>query len=139
MLAFGQSQSTDIRPNANRIVGEALHGEFYGVTHDGSYNFTESGDPRQFYNETHHKDGSTTYREHDGDKVGTWDIIRDALCFTYESPEMTGGCFRVYKVGNCFYYYSTSLIEQRNELDRDYWTARSVKEGEVPTCQPGLS
>ena len=42
---------------------------------------------------------------------------------------MEGGCFRVYKVGNCFYYYNDQIPEFSGELDRDYWTARSVKKG----------
>lgn len=137
--ALAQSQKTDIRPDANRVVGKALHAEFSGITHDGAYNFTDAGDPRRFYNETHHEDGTTTYRESSGTSKGTWAIDNDRLCFTYDGDDMTGGCFRVYKVGNCFYYYSSSLILQRNELDRDYWTARSVKDGEIPTCQPGVS
>ena len=143
LLSFGtasaQSQKTDIRPDANRITGDALISEFKDVTHDGAYNFTDAGDPRRFYNETHHADGTTTYRESLGVTQGTWSIQNDNLCFTYDSQTMTGGCFRVYKVGNCFYYYSNSIIRRADELDQDYWTARSVRDGDTPTCQPGVS
>lgn len=138
-VALAQSQKTDIRPNANRVVGEALIDEFRGITHEGAYNFTDAGDPRRFYTETHFDDGRTTYLDQRGDYEGRWEIKNEALCFTYEHIEMNGGCFRVYKVGNCFYYYNVDLIEHRNELGQDYWTARSVKAGEIPTCEPGLS
>lgn len=137
--AAAQSQSTDIRPNANRIMGEALLDEFMGVTHDGAYNFTDDGEPRRFYTESHHEDGRVTYAEDGVKEDGVWIIKRDSLCFAYKNDTMNGGCFRVYKVGNCYYYYSDMIPEFDGELDRDYWTARSVKAGETPDCDPGLS
>lgn len=139
LTAFAQSQKTDVRPHANRIVGEALKTEYSGVTHKGAYNFTQDGDPRQFYTETTHPDGRASYSEVGIRSGGTWSVVNDALCFKYENQGMTGGCFRVYRVGNCYYYYSDTLILRRDELDRDYWTARSVKRGEAPNCEPGVS
>jgi len=52
---------------------------------------------------------------------------------------MPGGCFRVYRVQNCFYFYSDTLIEREDELDRDYWTARSVIKGDQPKCEAAIS
>lgn len=137
--AWAQSQSTDIRPKANRILGEALLEEFLNTTHNGAYNFTDDGQPQRFYTETHHDDGRVTYREDGVDYDGVWIISKERLCFVYADEEMNGGCFRVYKIGNCFYYYSDLITEFDDELDRDYWTARSVKDGETPNCEPGLS
>lgn len=137
--ASAQSQNTDIRPKANRIIGDALLDEFIGITHKGAYNFTDDGEPRRFYAETHHDDGRVTYTEEGQSFGGVWIIKREALCYVYKDPSMSGGCFRVYKVGNCFYFYTDLLPERSDELDRDYWTARSVKAGEAPNCEPGLS
>jgi hypothetical protein len=136
---WGQSQSTDVRPDAKRIIGDALLVEFKGVTHKGAYNFSDAGEPRKFYTETTRSDGKTIYSDNTTEAEGVWIILRDTLCFVYQSDDMSGGCFRVYKVGNCFYYYSDQLIERENELDREYWTARSVKDGEVASCEPGTS
>ncbi len=138
-FAWSQSQRTDIRPNAKRIVGDALLTDFMGITHEGAYNFTDDGEPRRFYTETHHKDGRTTYIENGASADGAWIIRKEKLCFVYDHPDMQGGCFRVYKVGNCFYYYNAFIPEYADELDRDYWTARSVKQGESASCEPGLS
>lgn len=137
--AHAQSQSTDIRPNANRIVGDALLSAFKGVTHEGAYRFTEDGKPQRFYQETTHDDGRTTYTEDGEAYPGVWIIMRDALCFTYKTEKFQGGCFRVYQVGNCYYYYNNDIPEYYRELDRDYWTARSTPSGEIANCEPGMS
>lgn len=138
-IAAAQSQTTDIRPDANRILGEQLPAEYSGVTHKGAYNFTDAGDPSRFYTETTTADGKTSYSEIGVQSEGQWSVKQDMLCFDYDNEAMAGGCFRVYRVGNCFYYYSDSLALRRDELDRDYWTARSVKRGEAPNCEPGVS
>lgn len=139
VLAIAQSQTTDIRPNANRVMGEDLVAAYKGVTHDGAYNFSRDGEPRRFYIETTGEDGRTSYRENGLQETGDWFIKQDALCFTYDASSMSGGCFRVYNVGNCYYYYSDTIVLRSDELDQDYWTARSVKKGEAPNCEPGLS
>ncbi len=137
--ALAQSQKTDIRPNANRIIGDNLLLEFEDITHNGAYRFTTEGEPKRFYTETTKGTGRTIYIEDDETTDGVWSIRNNNLCFQYNSDSFSGGCFRVYKVGNCFYYYSNNVIELPGELDRDYWTARSVKDGETPNCEPGLS
>ena len=137
--AWAQSQKTDIRPNANRVVGDALLNSFMGVTHEGAYNFTDDGEPTRYYAETHHKSGKTTYIEGDINTVGAWIIRKEVLCFVYPDIDMSGGCFRVYQVGNCYYYYNDAIPEFDDELDRNYWTARSVKRGERPNCEPNVS
>lgn len=137
--AAAQSQKTDIRPHANLMMGDELLMAFEGVTHEGAYNFTDAGDPRRFYTETTHAMGRTSYSEKGLEAEGDWSVKNNTLCFRYDSADMTGGCFRVYRVGNCYYYYSDSLLMRRDELDRDYWTARSVRAGEAPSCEPGVS
>jgi len=137
--ALAQSQNTDIRPHANRVIGNDLKAAFAGQIHAGAYNFTASGEPTRFYEERHHKDGKVAYSEGDGIEQGIWSVLKDNLCFLYDSNKMAGGCFRVYRVENCYYFYSTNLIERKDELDRDYWTARSTLKGEHPKCEAALS
>jgi len=137
--AFAQSQKRDIRPHANRIMGTDLKAAFIGQTHSGAYNFTQKGDPTRFYEERHNKDGSVAYSEGDGIETGIWRVFKDNLCYLYNSDKMQGGCFRVYRVKNCYYFYSDRLIEREDELDRDYWEARSTLKGESPQCEAALS
>ena len=139
MSALAQSQKTDIRPNAYRVQGQALVENFKGRTHEGAYGFSREGKPSRYYTETHHADGRTTYFDNGETDTGVWLIVENKLCFIYDSSELAGGCFRVYRVKNCFYFYSDDIIEQSDELDRDYWTARSVKKGETPQCQAEMS
>ena len=137
--AAAQSQKTDIRPKANRVIGDALLKDFMGITHEGAYSFTEEGEPTRYYSETHHKSGKTTYIEGEINTDGAWIIRKKVMCYAYPNVDMQGGCFRVYKVGNCFYFYNDAIPEFADELDRDYWTARSVKKGEKPNCLLNVS
>ena len=131
--AWGQSQTTDIRPYAERVTGEALQDAFNGITHEGAYNFTPEGMATRRYVETHNEDGTTDYAEGDEAIQGTWAIAGDYLCFDY--PVLSGGCFRVWRVANCYYYYSDDIPELGDEIDRDYWTARSVVRGQDASCE----
>jgi len=104
--SHAQSQKTDIRPNANRLIGENLRSAFKGKTHSGAYNFTEKGKPTRFYEEIHGDDGRISYTENGR---------------------------------NCYYFYSDRDIEREDELDRDYWVARSVYKGQQPQCEASIS
>lgn len=137
--AAAQSQKLDIRPYAKRVIGDALRKSFSGKTHDGAYNFTEQGQSRFRYLETHAPNGDVVYSENGRPEAGLWDIYEDTLCYAYVSKLMTGGCFRVYRIDNCFYFYSSTLPEREDEAGRDYWTARSVIDGEVPECEAAFS
>jgi len=138
-ISHAQSQKTDIRPSANRLIGENLRNAFTGKTHSGAYNFTEKGQPTRFYEESHGNDGRISYTENGRNDPGTWLIMKDTLCYLYDATDMPGGCFRVYRVENCYYFYSDQNIERQDELDRDYWTARSVHKGEQPQCEASIS
>lgn len=138
-VSTAQSQKTDIRPNAQRLSSEALLNAFKGVTHDGAYNFNLEGFAGAHYLETHLPDSRVTYTESGEKFQGVWSIRKDMICYTYVGDALGGGCFRVYQIKNCYYFYSSAFIERENELDRDYWTARSVKKGEEPLCITGMS
>jgi len=137
--AIAQSQKTDIRPNANQVIGEDIRELFAGQTHRGSYNFNSEGVARNGYIETHLPDGRTQYDEGDLKSEGIWYVAGENLCFIYKNESMNGGCFRVYRIKNCFYYYSSQRRQLNDELDRDYWTARSTPMGETPDCDPAIS
>lgn len=137
--ALAQSQDIDIRAKASRVKGDALIEAFSGVTHNGAYNFSSEGRASSFYTETHLEGGAVKYTEDGRPHDGDWAVFRDQLCYSYDEADMPGGCFRVYKVGTCFYFYSATLIKRRDELDRDYWTARSVQDGDEPTCEAVFS
>jgi len=138
-ISHAQSQKTDIRPNANRLLGDNLRTSFKGKTHSGAYNFTEKGQPTRFYEETHQDNGRISYTENGRNDPGTWLILQDTLCYLYDASDMPGGCFRVYRVENCYYFYSDQNVKRQDELDRDYWTARSVHKGEQPQCEASIS
>lgn len=137
--AQAQSQTTDIRPDGKRLKGDTLLEAFLGQTFDGAYNFTEDGEPRRFFSEDHHEDNRVSYTERDKTTKGIWMIMKDAICYRYKSDTMTGGCFRVYKVGNCFYFYDQRLRETTVEIGENYWTARSTRKGEDPDCDPNYT
>jgi len=137
--AFAQSQHFDVRPLAEHLDEAGLEAVFSGGTFDGAYNFSDRGEARSFYRETHNANGTTRYREGDLDVPGAWAVDDDALCFTYNHPLLQGGCFRVYQVVNCFYFYSTSVPLMDNEIARDYWVARAVRDGENARCEAAIS
>lgn len=139
LFSQAQSQSTDIRPNAERLSSEQLLTALKGVTLDGSYNFDTLGVAGGHYVETHHADARVSYAEAGLEFSGVWTIRDNMVCYRYSDPGLTGGCFRVYQIKNCFYFYSNLLIETPHELDRDYWTARSVVQGQEPECAAGMS
>lgn len=137
--AWGQNQQTDIRPLAHQLVGDELLKAIEGQTHDGSYNFDIQGLASQFYEETHHADSRLTYRESGQVYKGAWIIDNDSLCFFYDDPGINGGCYRVYRIRNCYYFYNKFRPYVPDEPDRPYWTARSVIKGDVPECEAAVS
>ena len=135
--AHAQTQDTDIRGLGERVVGEDLLDAFLGVTHEGAYNFDAGGRAGMRYVETHNADGTADYAEEGVEVTGAWVILggsgAERLCFQY--PDMPGGCFRVWRVANCYYYYSDLVPEVPDEVEREYWTARSVAKGEDAVCE----
>lgn len=133
--AMAQSQTLDIRDQAERLKGDALLAAFLGKTFDGAYNFTDDGKPRRFFTESHLEDSRTLYSE-DGVKTeGVWTIMQNNICYRYKSSNMSGGCFRVYKISNCFYFYDQRIEERPREIGENYWTARSTRQGETADCE----
>lgn len=137
--AAAQTQDTDIRKDAKRVKGDALVAAYLNTTHLGAYNFSEDGKPQRTYKEKHFEDSKSIYTENGHAVDGMWTINRNLLCYAYPGQAMEGGCFRVYKLGNCYYYYDDMIPEYGLEYDRDYWTARSVKAGDEANCEAMVS
>lgn len=135
VTAHGQSQSIDVRSKAERLKGDALLDAFMGQTFAGAYNFTEDGKPQRFFTEVHSEDSQAIYTEDGNTTKGIWTIMQDNLCYRYKSSNMSGGCFRVYQVSNCYYFYDQRIRERPREIGEDYWTARSTLKGEEPDCE----
>lgn len=138
-LAYSQSQRLDIRPFGERIIGDELEQHFSGQVHDGAYNFSRYGEARAFYIERHNEDGTVHYSEGETTSDGRWGVFGDILCYYYMNKALNGGCFRVYRVENCYYFYSNSLPNDPAEIDGDFWTARSTLKGETQKCEAVLS
>jgi len=124
VIAFAQTQDTDIRPLANQLLKDEIG---------------RNGKAQSFYVETHNPDGTVEYTEDGNTEPGRWFTRRNSVCFTYPSSKMSGGCFRVYQIKNCYYFYSDTIPLTSDEIDRDYWTARAVPMGEQPKCEAGVS
>ena len=137
--ALAQTQDTDIRPQANQLIGKEIKSVFSDVTMDGAYNFGRNGKAQSFYIEKHNPDGTLTYEEDGKVDPGRWFVRKDALCFTYPSNILAGGCFRVYQIKNCYYFYDTSRRQVPGENGQPYWTARAVRKGERAGCERPVS
>lgn len=139
LTAESQTQDTDIRPNANQLTAENIKTVFSDVTMDGAYNFGRNGKAQSFYTETHYPDGTLSYTEDGVVNPGRWFVREDTLCFMYPTNRMSGGCFRVYQVKNCFYFYAAARKQVAREIGETYWTARATKQGEPAGCDPAIS
>lgn len=139
--AKAQSHDYDVRPDAAQVTGETLQKTFKGITHEGAYNFDAMGRPGIRFTERHFADGRIIYTENGESFKGRWAVTPgDTICYSYEEKmQGGGGCFRVYQLGNCYYFYSSYYIAREDEVDQDYWTARSVKKGERATCEDMIS
>jgi len=139
--ASAQSHDYDVRPDAAQITGDALEEVFKGITHEGAYNFDTQGRPGIRFTERHFADGRIIYTENGESFKGRWAVTPgDTICYSYEEKmQGGGGCFRVYQLGNCYYFYSSYYIAREDEVNQDYWTARTVTKGKRATCEDMIS
>lgn len=137
--ALAQSQDYDVRADASQLTGEALRAAFTGVTHTGAYNFNTRGEPGNRYTEWHGETGEIIYREGTLLAKGKWTATRDMICYEYQGGDLGSGCFRVYKLGSCHYFYSARAALQGGDNLGGYWTARSTVKGKRATCEDMIS
>jgi hypothetical protein len=82
------------------------------------------------------------YKDSYRSSTGTWSVVNNLLCTFYDTPDMSGGCFRVEQVSaNCFDYYALadSTEQALTPTDKPRYTARASIEGVPETCPDELS
>lgn len=111
-----------------------LYEVFQGKTHRGTYNFLAREFKTYAFEEETAKDGSIVHiQEHQVD-TGQWTITGNVICYDYDDPAISTGCFKIYSRGNCYYHYNVS----NNGRPAFGFSARSVIKGERPNCEPNL-
>ncbi|MEN0041228.1 MAG: hypothetical protein AAF764_07800 [Pseudomonadota bacterium] len=111
-----------------------IEATLFGKTFSGEY---PSGTA---WRETFEATGRSIYEEGGRTDVGTMTFEGSAICFKYNDPERTGGCFIVWRRGlNCFDFYSTNNASSRLDRDRgERWDARGWEEGVAKDCTAAL-
>jgi len=122
-----------------RLNGDAILQDFLGTTFNGAYSLTKDGEPTRFYTETHQENSEVLYVENGESFPGIWTIRRNLMCYDYYSDAMNGGCFKIFRSGNCYYFYGDIVPSHLIGEEKNYWTARSVIKGQTPDCDPGIS
>ena len=130
-----QNTNSDLQ----RLNSDDILRAFNGQTHNGAYSLTQDGEPTRFYVEDHLETSEAIYSENGISYPGVWSIMRDHLCYDYVSDDMTGGCFKVFQIGNCYFFFGDNIPNHLINLEQNYWTARSVIKGQSPDCDPGVS
>jgi len=113
---------------------------FSGRTMHGVYKNPRERSGSQFFSEDFLKDGSTLYKEGDISDTGMWSTRNDRLCFDYSGP-LSGNisCFAVYRIGTCYYSYSTNEILNGKPLIPNAWSVKSKLDGDLSTCEDLMS
>lgn len=117
------------------LTSDELRAAFFGQTHAGFYRFEREAMPTHRFSETTFTDGRVEHVQGEEVLGGTWAIIGDQMCYTYENVWHRRLCFDIYRVGNCYYHY---LMTEGDRVMR-VWTARSSLKGETPNCEPYVS
>lgn len=134
-LLAGTASAQDI-PDLNRLLGQELAESFLGQTMDGIYKNPRERSGTNQFTESFYADGTTYYREGKFTQEGLWEI-RDGqfACFTYpeENPD-TEHCFAIYESGTCQYAYARRNVRNGKPIHPNAWTAKTLKWGDVSTC-----
>ena len=127
-------------PRQDVPLNEAdLLAAFTDKTHFGTYSFKRRDIDTFAFRETTTSDGRTVHVHGTKTDRGTWRVRANVICFDYEDWDAAGGrhlaCFNIFKRGNCYYHYGL----RSGPMGRGSFTARSVHEGESPTCDPPIA
>ena len=141
-LGFSQpvsAQSLNEAPFENSdelrlLTGDELVAAFSGKTHYGTYKeFREKTGTSQ-YSEHTKADGTTLYNEGELTITGRWRAAGDRVCFAYDEEVSGVHCFIIYELGTCLYGYNPSYTSLNGPLNPNYWNAKSIRKGDVSTC-----
>lgn len=138
-LACAQNGSIDDHGHDKQLDGDDILDEFLGQTFNGAYSLSDDNEPTRFFTESHEETSEALYTEDGLSYPGIWTIRKNLICYQYASPDMTGGCFQVFKTGNCYFFYGDNVPANFIGAGKYFWTARSVIKGTTPDCDPGIS
>ena len=117
------------------LTGEALKQAFADKTHFGTYKEKRERTGTNQFRETTHADGTTDYKEGDMELEGIWKVLKDRICYKYQSDQVSGvHCFRIYEVGTCFYGYNPAVTTKKGPINANYWSVKSLHKGDISTC-----
>jgi hypothetical protein len=114
-------------------MGDAdIRAAFAGVTIEGIYASEVT------FVESYAADGRIEYTEARRKMTGQWSVVNAQFCTIYDGA-VTGGCFRVVRLGdNCFEFYFQSRDEQKAaepDPGKPSWTAQGWRKDEKATCK----
>ena len=118
-----------------QLSGDSLTAAFAGKTHHGTYKTTRERTGTNQFREITAADGTTRYKEGDMELSGTWRVIDDRICYQYDSDLVTGvHCFNIFEAGTCLYGYDPSIIGPNGPLNANFWSVKSLRKGDISTC-----
>ncbi len=136
LLALHGANATEQPKGPVALDGPAIIRIFEGKAVSGVYS---DGSPVK---ESYKQGGSIDYWDTTRTSTGTWSVVNNLFCTFYNTPDMSGGCFRVEQVSaNCFDYFAlaSSTGEALSPTDKPRYTARAHIEGAPDTCPDDLS
>lgn len=129
------AQSSFENPEDLKLLqDEELRAAFADKTHYGTYKqFREETGTSQ-YTEHTKGDGSTLYTEGEMKLKGQWRSSGDRICYRYDEEIAGVHCFVIFELGTCLYGYSPNNVTPAGPIDPNYWNAKSIRKGDVSTC-----
>ncbi len=124
VLASAPSRAADFLSDAE-IQRDVIGGDFAGHYADG-----------RPWQEHYRADGGLSYSEAHRTVDGYWTLDNGVFCTLYWRA-LTGGCWRVKKIGtNCVEFYSSATTprEEPPAGTAPQWTARGWRKEKAPTC-----
>jgi len=139
--AMAQSQ---IIPDLDRLTGKNLEDSYLGQTIDGIYKRPRERSGTHEFTESFYADGTTYYREGDFTQEGRWYIEnRNTVCFTYQGEDPASKaiahCFAIFESGTCQYAYALNNMRNGKPIHPNAWTAKTLIQGDISTCDNLIS
>lgn len=116
------------------LTDDELVAAFSGKTHYGTYKEFREKTGTSSYTEHTKADGTTIYKEGDMVLKGKWKAVGDRVCFRYEEEIQGVHCFIIFEAGTCLYGYNPGNVNFNGPISPNYWNAKSIRKGDVSTC-----
>jgi len=131
ILGAAQAADAQVPVNRNAMSRDEIVAAFANRQLSGVY---PSGLP---WSELIRSDGTSDYREGKRRREGRWWMRAHNFCFSYPPP-MSGGCFRVVRIGsNCYELYAVSPNGGAPPVlgAEEHWNGRMWRDDVPPTCE----